>query len=107
MTGGWSESAVCTKPDKEETLTSQSSLRYVRTFIGTVYHPVGTAAMLPREVGGVVDPSTLKVYGTANLRVVDASVFPMIIATHPVATIYAIAERVSLASALFSYHRDG
>lgn len=43
---------------------------------------------------GVVDPTTLKVYGTSNLRVVDASIIPLIPATHPVATIYAIAERV-------------
>lgn len=52
--------------------------------------------MLPRELGGVVDPTTLKVYGTTNLRIVDASVMPLTLATHPQSTIYAIAERVSL-----------
>lgn len=31
--------------------------------------------MMPRGDGGVVDPK-LKVYGTANVRVVHASVFP-------------------------------
>lgn len=46
-------------------------------------------------VSGVVDPSTLKVYGTSNLRVVDASVMPLILATHPQSAIYAVAERVS------------
>lgn len=45
---------------------------------------------------GVVDPLTLKVHGTANLRVVDASLMPMLIATHPQSTVYAIAERVSI-----------
>ena len=44
---------------------------YVRENCGSVYHPVGTTAMMPREDGGVVDPS-LKVYGTSNLRVVSA-----------------------------------
>ena len=25
---------------------------YIKTFLGTIYHPMGTAAMLPRELGG-------------------------------------------------------
>ena len=41
----------------------------------------GTASMLPREKGGVVDPQ-LRVYGTANLRVVDLSVVPLLFAAH-------------------------
>ena len=44
---------------------------------------------------GVVDPKALKVYGTANLRVIDASIIPMLIATHPQSTVYAIAEMVT------------
>ena len=49
-------------------------------------------AMTPRA--GVVDPTTLKVYGTQNVRVVDASLIPLQIATHIQSTVYAIAERV-------------
>lgn len=37
--------------------------------------------MLPLELGGVVDPN-LKVYGLANVRVVDASVYPIQFAAH-------------------------
>jgi choline dehydrogenase len=51
--------------------------------------------MLPREDGGVVD-YRFKVYGVTNLRVVDASVFPLHFAAHPQASIYGLTERVCL-----------
>ncbi|TVY42467.1 Dehydrogenase [Lachnellula occidentalis] len=60
----------------------------------TDWHPIGTCAMLPREKGGVVD-HTLKVYGTGNVRVVDASVFPLHVSAHIQATIYAVAEKAA------------
>ena len=62
--------------------------------IRTEFHPSGTLAMLPLERGGVVD-SNLLVYGTQNLRVVDASIFPLIPAAHLQAVVYAVAEKVS------------
>jgi choline dehydrogenase-like flavoprotein len=49
--------------------------------------------MASRKLGGVVD-SKLIVYGTTNLRVCDASVFPMQLGTMPMATVYAFAEKV-------------
>jgi choline dehydrogenase len=55
---------------------------------------MGTCAMVSQELGGVVDP-TLKVYGTANVRIVDASVIPLQLSDDPTATIYALAERAS------------
>ncbi|KAI2786833.1 hypothetical protein POX_g09228 [Penicillium oxalicum] len=67
---------------------------WVKSNYRTNYHPVGTASMLPREKGGVVS-STLKVYGTKNVRVVDASVIPFQVCGHLTATIYAVAEKVS------------
>jgi choline dehydrogenase-like flavoprotein len=57
-------------------------------------HACGTAAMLPREAGGVVDQD-LKVYGTTNLRIVDASIFPLIPSGNPISTVYAVAERAA------------
>jgi choline dehydrogenase len=50
--------------------------------------------MLSRELGGVVDHE-LKVYGTTNVRVVDASVLPFQVCGHLTSTLYAVAERAS------------
>ncbi|KAK4506586.1 hypothetical protein PRZ48_000318 [Zasmidium cellare] len=58
------------------------------------WHPVGSCAMLPREWGGVVD-GDLRVYGTGNVRVVDASVVPFQLGGHPTSTVYALAERAA------------
>ena len=43
--------------------------------------------------GGVVDPE-LRVYGVKGLRVVDASVFPTIIAGHTVCLVYIVLRAV-------------
>jgi choline dehydrogenase-like flavoprotein len=45
------------------------------------YHSVGTASLLPREKNGVVDPN-LKIYGTANIRVADCSILPLLVSAH-------------------------
>ncbi|KAJ5316703.1 hypothetical protein PENANT_c016G01993 [Penicillium antarcticum] len=58
------------------------------------YHPVGTVSMLPKKKGGAVS-SELKVYGTKNVRVVDASIVPYQISGHLTSTLYAIAEKAS------------
>jgi choline dehydrogenase-like flavoprotein len=50
--------------------------------------------MLPRERGGVVDEK-LKVHGVQGLRVVDASVFPVIPDAHTVAPTYMVAEKAA------------
>lgn len=57
-------------------------------------HGMGTAAMMARELGGVVDHE-VRVYGTANVRVVDSSVIPMQISGHMTGPLYALAERAS------------
>lgn len=58
------------------------------------FHPTGTCAMMPRELGGVVN-DRLVVHGTSNLRVVDASIIPLEPRGNIQSSIYAIAERAA------------
>ncbi|KAJ6625796.1 GMC oxidoreductase-domain-containing protein [Mycena sp. CBHHK59/15] len=68
---------------------------YIRSESSSEYHPVGTAAMSPKgAVYGVVDPD-LRVKGVVGLRVVDASVLPIVPAAHTQAAVYMFAERAA------------
>jgi choline dehydrogenase-like flavoprotein len=57
-------------------------------------HPVSSCAMMSQKFGGVVDPRG-KVYGTGNVRIVDASIFPTQISGHLTASIYAVAGKIA------------
>ena len=81
--------------DEDEAVRQELRRETVRRLIRTEFHPSGTAAMMPLDKGGVVDPS-LRVHGTRNLRVVDAAVIPLIPDGHIQAVVYAIAEKVCL-----------
>lgn len=54
----------------------------------------GTCSMAPKSAGGVVD-DRLRVYGVEGLRVVDASIMPLMPSSHIVAVVYAIAEKAA------------
>ena len=82
------------QPGYPSRITAQNVKDFVKSTFGSEYHPMGTCAMLPRKVGGVVDPRFL-VYGTKNLRVVDASIFPTQIRGNLQTLVYAVAERAS------------
>ncbi|KDQ51283.1 aryl-alcohol oxidase, partial [Jaapia argillacea MUCL 33604] len=59
-----------------------------------IYQASGTCAMKPRGDGGVVD-AKLVVYGTKNLRVADASIFPVISSANTMAPVYMVAEKAA------------
>jgi choline dehydrogenase-like flavoprotein len=57
-------------------------------------HMSGTVSMMPEQLGGCVG-TDLKVYGIGQLSVVDASIVPLIPATHLQSTMYAVAEKAA------------
>ncbi|KAK4240053.1 pyranose dehydrogenase 3 [Achaetomium macrosporum] len=63
-------------------------------FWPSLAHPCGTCAMMPEGLGGCVG-ADLRVYGVDGLRVVDASVMPLIVGSGLQATVYAVAEKAA------------
>ncbi|RAL65637.1 hypothetical protein DID88_005309 [Monilinia fructigena] len=74
--------------------TPESLIAAINSGLRTEFHGSGSTSMMPREMGGVVDPD-LRVYGTKNLRIVDAGIIPILPASHLQAPIYAIAEKAA------------
>jgi nitrate reductase alpha subunit len=74
--------------------TGDALAAYVKTTVGTEYHPMSSCSMLPKDKGGVVD-TRLVVYGTSNVRVADASIMPVHVSAHLMASTYGVAEKVS------------
>ncbi|KAK0569972.1 hypothetical protein OC861_000422 [Tilletia horrida] len=64
---------------------------YIRNTGKTEYHPSCTCSQMPEELGGVVDANLL-VYGTSNVRVIDASIPPLSLSAHLMTATYGIAE---------------
>jgi choline dehydrogenase len=67
---------------------------WIKQNLQSEYHPAGTCAMMPQAAGGVVD-NRFGVYGVNALRVVDASIFPLIPRANLQTLVYAIAERAA------------
>lgn len=68
--------------------------RFARTSSISMWHPAGTCAMLPLDKKGVVD-SALRLHGVHGVRVVDASVMPLISNANLQAVVYGIAEHAA------------
>ncbi|KAK4900934.1 hypothetical protein LTR27_002117 [Elasticomyces elasticus] len=82
------------EPGLDVVKTDADWTNYARNNVLTIWHPLGTCAMLPKASGGVVDPNLL-VYGLTNLRVVDASIIPLNPSGHIQTAVYGIAERAA------------
>jgi choline dehydrogenase len=103
-------------PDNASRGTDAAWQSWIKKNFDSVAHPVGTAAMMRRSLGGscllflaahtllhhnltycllgVVD-AQLRVYDTTNLRVVDASMMPTQVSAHLSATLYGVAEKAA------------
>ena len=86
--------AVETYPGANVTTDAQIAAAIRGFATSTWAHPTCSCAMMPLKLGGVVD-SQLRVYGVTGLRIVDASIMPMIPGSHTSSTVYAVAEKVS------------
>lgn len=71
----------------------QDTASFIRAHAETLYHPVGTCKM-GQDASSVVDAS-LRVYGVAGLRVVDASVMPKIVRGNTNAPVMMIGEKAA------------
>lgn len=89
----WIKREVCPGP---EIVDDDSLSEYARKTGNTVYHPCGTAKMgdTVRDPMSVVDPE-LRVKGLKNLRIADASVFPLIPSVNLMLTVMAVGERAA------------
>ncbi|KAK8851980.1 GMC oxidoreductase-like protein [Apiospora arundinis] len=86
--------AVEIAPGANVTTTEQLA-EYARNSVQlSLHHPCCTAAMLPRELGGVVGKD-LKVHGADGLRVVDNSVALLLPSSHTSSLAYAIGEKAA------------
>ncbi|PPR79031.1 MAG: Alcohol dehydrogenase [acceptor] [Alphaproteobacteria bacterium MarineAlpha2_Bin1] len=68
---------------------------WIRNTAETVYHPVGTCKMGPETDNNSVVDKSLRVIGIKNLRIVDASIMPVIPSCNTNAPTIMIAEKAS------------
>lgn len=67
----------------------------VRHFTSSLQHQVGTCRMGPAHDSEAVVDERLRVHGVRNLRVVDASIMPVLPAAHTNAAVFMIGEKAA------------
>ncbi|KAL8735786.1 MAG: hypothetical protein Q9166_000650 [cf. Caloplaca sp. 2 TL-2023] len=75
--------------------SDEEILQYVKNSLAPAPHAAGTCRMGKKANDGSVVDNMGRVHGARGLRVVDASVFPVLPAGHIQATVYAIAEKIA------------
>lgn len=65
----------------------------IRGYTSSLQHQVGTCKMGPQTDSSAVVDAKLKVHGINNLRVVDASVMPILPSAHTNAVVFMIGEK--------------
>ncbi len=68
--------------------------QWIRQYMTTCWHGIGTCKMAPREASGVVDEN-LSVYGTQQLKVADLSIVPENVCNHTMNTALVIGEKAA------------
>ncbi|KAH8201723.1 hypothetical protein TruAng_004075 [Truncatella angustata] len=74
--------------------TIENAKDIIREVAISSFHPSGSCGMRPQGERGVVN-ARLLVHGTSNIRIVDASIFPLETSGNIQATVYAVAERAA------------
>lgn len=86
-------------PDSEvmpgKAVQDEQLLAYIKASGRTMSHASSTCRVGKKEDEMAVVDSEGRVFGTSRLRVVDLSAVPFLPQRHPMATVYALAEKVS------------
>lgn len=82
-------------PGRHVVQSDEQIHEFIKDNLAPVWHAAGTCAMGKQGAEDAVVDNKCRVFGTEGLRIVDASVFPLLPPCHPQATIYALAEKIA------------
>lgn len=94
-TAPFADYVVCERRPGSDRQGDEALLEGARRIAETIYHPVGTCKMGTAEDPMAVVDEQLRVYGIKNLRVVDASIMPLIPSGNTNAPTIMVAEKAA------------